>query len=173
MKPDSIKHNPDPAYLRGLIEKAGVTQRVAAESIGISPRLLRYYLTDRDGDFREAPYPVQYALERLSMTQELLSRELIESHLFSMIDLTDQRQSDGVYRWAWDWSVFGTTFLQEEDQVALDSAPVNTHKFESRDSAMRFAFMWISQNLRNLEDAAINEAREGLRYRAAKNTKAV
>lgn len=67
MKPDAIKHNPDPAYLRGVLGKSGLTQRAAAEAIGISPRLLRYYLTDRDGDFREAPYPVQYALERLAM----------------------------------------------------------------------------------------------------------
>ena len=66
MKPDSTLHNPDPAYLRGLLEKAGLTQRKAAEAIGISPRLLRYYLTDRSGDYREAPYPVQYALESIA-----------------------------------------------------------------------------------------------------------
>lgn len=173
MKPDSAKHNPDPDYLRALLEKAGLTQRAAAEAIGISPRLLRYYLTDRDGDYREAPYPVQYALERLTMEPEKLTRELIESHLFSMIDVIDQRQGDGVYRWAWDWSPFGATFLPDENQERLDSAPVGVFKFESRDSAMRFAFKWISENLPRLEDAAVDEAREGLKYRAAQKVKAV
>lgn len=173
MKPDATKHNPDPVYLRGLLEKAGLTQRAAAEAIGISPRLLRYCLTDRDGDHREAPYPVQYALERLAMEPEKLTRDLIESHLFSLIDLRDQKQPDGVYRWAWDWSEFGTTFLFAEKPDVVESAPVGVHRFASRDSAMRFAFMWISQNLPNMEEVAVNEAREGLRYRAAQKAKAV
>lgn len=172
MKPDSTKHNPNPAYLRSLLEKASLTQRAVAEAIGISPRLLRYYLTDRDGDYREAPYPVQYAIERLMMEPEKLTRDLIESHLFSLIDVRDQKQPDGVYRWAWDWSVFGASFLQAENQEVIDAAPVGVHKFESRDSAMKFAFMWISQNVPNLE-AAVSEAREGLKYREAQRAKAV
>lgn len=61
MKPDASRHNPAPDYLRGLVASSGLSQRAAAESIGISDRLLRYYLK---GD-RECPYPVQYALERL------------------------------------------------------------------------------------------------------------
>lgn len=173
MKPNSTKHNPDPAYLRGLLEKAGLTQRAAAEAVGISPRLLRYYLTDRGGDHREAPYPTQYALEMLAMQPEKLTRDLIELHLFSLIDLVDQRQGDGVYRWAWNWSEFGTYFLPHENQQTLDAAPVGVHRFESRDSAMKFAFMWISQNLPSLEAAVVSEAREGLKYRAAQRLGAV
>lgn len=61
MKPDARKHNPNPKYLRSLIEAAGLSQRAAAERIGIGDRLLRYYLSGE----REAPYPVQFALECL------------------------------------------------------------------------------------------------------------
>lgn len=67
MKPDSKKHNPDPAYLRELIGKTGMSQRKAAESIGISDRLMRSYLANRSTKTAQtAPYPVQFALERLA-----------------------------------------------------------------------------------------------------------
>lgn len=61
MKPNALKHNPDPDYLRELIDRAGLSQREAARRIGISERVMRYYLSGE----REAPYPVQYALESL------------------------------------------------------------------------------------------------------------
>lgn len=67
MKPDSNQHNPDPAYLRRLLERAGITQRAAAQQIGISDRVMRYYLMSEDSEsFRPAPYPVQYALEQIA-----------------------------------------------------------------------------------------------------------
>lgn len=34
MKPDATRHNPDPAYLRGLLLAAGVSQREAAPRTG-------------------------------------------------------------------------------------------------------------------------------------------
>jgi transcriptional regulator with XRE-family HTH domain len=61
MKPDASKHNPDPAYLRSLIEAAGLSQRAAAIKIGITDRTMRYYLSGE----RDAPYSVQFALENL------------------------------------------------------------------------------------------------------------
>ena len=64
MPPNSANHNPDPAYLRGLIERAGLSQREAARRIGVSERVMRYYLADPPVG-KPAPYPVQYALERL------------------------------------------------------------------------------------------------------------
>jgi hypothetical protein len=72
MKPDASARNPAPDYLRGLIEQAGISQREAAELIGIEPRLLRYYLTDPASgkQFRVAPYPVQFALECLAPCKE-------------------------------------------------------------------------------------------------------
>jgi predicted transcriptional regulator len=64
MKPDASNHNPDPRYLRGLLEAASVSQRQAAQLLGISDRVMRYYLSDEGSDsFRPAPYTVQFALE--------------------------------------------------------------------------------------------------------------
>ncbi len=64
MKPNASKHEPDPAYIRGLIERAGLSQREAARRIGVSERMMRYYVSD-DQNAPRAPYPVQYALENL------------------------------------------------------------------------------------------------------------
>lgn len=66
MKPDASLHNPDPAYLRGLLDRAGVSQREAAARIDISERMMRYYLAPEEADHRPAPYIVQYALERMA-----------------------------------------------------------------------------------------------------------
>jgi transcriptional regulator with XRE-family HTH domain len=65
MKPDIALHNPCPAYLRGLLDQAGLTQVQAAERIGVSARMMRYYLADGD-KHRAAPYMVQFALECLA-----------------------------------------------------------------------------------------------------------
>lgn len=64
-RPDAQLHNPDPAYLRQLLAIGNYTQSQAAAAIGLSPRAMRYYLTDRAGDHRDAPYVVQFALECL------------------------------------------------------------------------------------------------------------
>ena len=67
MKPNANNHNPAPRYLRGLLEQAGLTQRQAAQLLGISDRVMRYYLSDEASDsYRAAPYPVQFALECLA-----------------------------------------------------------------------------------------------------------
>ena len=62
MTPDASLHDPRPEYLRALLDQAGMSQREAARRIGISERVMRYYLAGE----REAPYPVQYAIERLA-----------------------------------------------------------------------------------------------------------
>lgn len=67
MKPDASSHSPDPRYLRGLLEKAGVSQRRAAQLIGISDRMMRYYLSDESAPtYSAAPYAVQFAIECLA-----------------------------------------------------------------------------------------------------------
>ena len=62
MTPDASKHNPDPKYLRELIEKAMVAQSEAAVLIGINERSMRRYL---DGTY-EIPYVVQFCMECLA-----------------------------------------------------------------------------------------------------------
>ena len=54
-------HNPDPGYLRSLIESAGISQQEAARRIGINVRMTRFYLA---GTY-PIPYPIQFAAERL------------------------------------------------------------------------------------------------------------
>jgi hypothetical protein len=67
MKPDASRHNPKPSYLRGLIATSGLSQKEAAQRIGIDERAMRRYLASRDAAYwLDAPYPVQYALEQLS-----------------------------------------------------------------------------------------------------------
>lgn len=65
MKPSATKHNPDPAYLRELLDRAGISQREAARRIGISDRAMRYYLSEDPQAWKPAPYAVQYAMENL------------------------------------------------------------------------------------------------------------
>lgn len=50
-----------------LIGIAGLTQKTAAERIGIHERTMRQYLADRNAATAlVAPYPVQYCLEQLA-----------------------------------------------------------------------------------------------------------
>jgi predicted transcriptional regulator len=65
VKPDATKHNPDPEYIRGLVEASGLSQQAAAREIGISARVMRYYLSGE----REAPYPVQFCLQNLKQAK--------------------------------------------------------------------------------------------------------
>lgn len=62
MKPDPKTYNPDHAYLRGLVERSGLSQREAAKRIGLSDRAMRYYLSGE----RKPMYAVQYLLEVLA-----------------------------------------------------------------------------------------------------------
>lgn len=66
MIPDANKHDPRPEYLRALLDQAGLSQREAARRIGVSERMMRYYLAPESADYRPAPYAVQYALESLA-----------------------------------------------------------------------------------------------------------
>lgn len=68
MTPDISQHNPDPAYLRGLIERAGLSQREAARRLGITDRVMRCYLAPLTAKSSlSAPYLVQYGLEQLAL----------------------------------------------------------------------------------------------------------
>lgn len=67
MTPDATKHDPRPEYLRSLVQRSGLSQRECARRLGISERVMRYYLSDVAADHRPAPYPIQFALECLSV----------------------------------------------------------------------------------------------------------
>lgn len=70
MKPDIKQHNPDPTYLRALLEQAGLSQRKAAHLLGVSERMMRYYLVHSDDpNYRPMPYTVQFAIECLAKTE--------------------------------------------------------------------------------------------------------
>lgn len=59
-----LHHNPDPAYLRGLIERAGISQREAARRLGVEDTTVRRWLSTPP---RVAcPYSAQVALELLA-----------------------------------------------------------------------------------------------------------
>ncbi|MDO4897075.1 MAG: helix-turn-helix transcriptional regulator [Moraxella sp.] len=68
MKPNAqTSYNPDPDYLRELIAKTGLTQKAVAELVGVSPRMMRSYLTFTDNTtYQKAPYAVQFAIECLA-----------------------------------------------------------------------------------------------------------
>ena len=69
MKPDIKQHNPDPTYLRALLEQAGLSQRKAAHLLGVSERMMRYYLVHTsDQNYRPMPYTAQFCLECLAKT---------------------------------------------------------------------------------------------------------
>lgn len=67
MKFDPTNHNPDPAYLRGLIEKIELSQRKIAALLGIDERTFRMYLANRKAkNILDCPYVVQFCLEWLA-----------------------------------------------------------------------------------------------------------
>lgn len=66
-KPDATRYNACPTYLRAILAKAGVSQRKAAELLGMSAAGLQNYIRDpADPKYRKAPYVVQFALEALA-----------------------------------------------------------------------------------------------------------
>lgn len=69
-------HRPDPEYLLGLLNAAGLSQSEAARRLGISDRTMRRYLAlpgrrDASGNSVservECPYTVQFSLEMLAL----------------------------------------------------------------------------------------------------------
>jgi len=66
-QPDASRHDPRPEYLRALLAQSGLTQRAAAQLIGISDRQMRAHLCDPSiPGYRTPSYAVQYALEQLA-----------------------------------------------------------------------------------------------------------
>lgn len=57
-------HNPDPAYLRDLIKRAGISQREAARRLGVEDTTVRRWLASPPRAV--CPYSAQVALELLA-----------------------------------------------------------------------------------------------------------
>lgn len=68
LRPDASLHNPDPQYLRGLLRRTGLSQREAAEMIGIPVRTLEDFLSVKNR--ARADYRTQFALEVLADSAE-------------------------------------------------------------------------------------------------------
>ena len=67
MRPDVSRHNPDPTYVRSLIDDIGLPQRQIARILGVDETLFRKYITHtHNASYRECPYLVQFALEQWS-----------------------------------------------------------------------------------------------------------
>lgn len=68
MRPDAAKlHNPDPEYLKMLLEQSGLSRSEAARRIGLSYNALINYLRDPSEPlYRKADYRTQFALECLA-----------------------------------------------------------------------------------------------------------
>lgn len=67
MKPDPSKHRPkDPEYVRELLDKAGLSQRAAARTLGVGDRTVRHWCAGT----LAIPYTAQFALECLAKEKE-------------------------------------------------------------------------------------------------------
>lgn len=93
---------------------------------------------------------------------ETLTRDLIETHLMSSIDIHSEEQKDGVTRFAWALSKMATPHNDRETDEREWS-----FEFKSYDSARNFALGWIRKHRPDLERAAKQEAIEGIKYRAS------
>lgn len=70
MKPNAELYNPDPEYLRTLIEQGGYSLSETARLIGMSRNGLRNYLRKPSEHLsRRADYRVQFALECLAQQE--------------------------------------------------------------------------------------------------------
>lgn len=68
-KPDAALHNQDPAYLRELVARTGLTREAWVARLGFTDRTLRHYLSGGS----PIPYTVQYAAECLASGKRVKS----------------------------------------------------------------------------------------------------
>lgn len=94
---------------------------------------------------------------------EKLTRELIESHLMSFIEIESREQRDGVTRWAWVLSP-----VAGESHVSDDKDREMSFEFKSFEAARNFALGWIRRHRPMFYAAAVQEAKDGIKYRASR-----
>jgi transcriptional regulator with XRE-family HTH domain len=81
-------YNPDPLYLRHLIEQTGLTQAECARRVGIDPSTLRRNLANGTRTALRADYRTQYALERL-----VADTHKKEGSMEDIVSLTPENQA--------------------------------------------------------------------------------
>lgn len=65
-RPEEIKRNHEPGYVRRLLNQAGLTQRVFAARANLSEKTVNQYFTGKV----KMPYPVQFMLEFFASTSQ-------------------------------------------------------------------------------------------------------
>jgi len=91
------------------------------------------------------------------MAAEKLTRALIECHLMSFIEI---EKKEGAERWAWG--------LSEMAVPRAEAGVDGIYKFTSAQAAQNYAFGWIRRNRPDIERIAMQEAKDGIAYRASK-----
>lgn len=94
---------------------------------------------------------------------ESLTRELIDSQLMIFVEVMSEEQRDGVTRWGWVL----TKMAGETESRQLEKREFS-FEFSSFETARNYALGWIRLNRPALEKAAVQEAIDGIRYRASK-----
>lgn len=93
---------------------------------------------------------------------EKLTRELVESHLMSFVELKSRVTPRGTTRWAWILSAMAAPERRdlEEDEFEF--------RYKSQEAARNYALGWIRKNRPDLQKAAVQEAADGIHYRATR-----
>jgi hypothetical protein len=81
---------------------------------------------------------------------EKLTRQLIEDHMRSFIDVTKEKDK------------YGWTLSELAD---CEDWPSTVHKFASEREAVNAAIGWIKINCPNIERIAVSEAKAGIAWR--------
>lgn len=92
---------------------------------------------------------------------EQLTRDLIETHLLSYVEFRSEETRNGT-RWAWCLSPMANASYGSE--VAAHEW---SFEYKSFEAARNYALKWLRENRKDLEAAAVQEARDGIRYRDA------
>lgn len=97
--------------------------------------------------------------------EEKLTKELVDAHLMSFVEISPSVGQKGGISFAWKLSnmvdgPINRQLAQTEGKFAFKTAGM----------ALSYALEWIRKNMPDLEQAAVKEAKEGIRYRAWKST---
>lgn len=84
-------HNPDPDYIRKLVDNIGLSQRELARLIGTNDRSMRHWLSGNT----PIPYSCQFALEYLAEKKKIVFN--IADVIGTLSDLIEANKLSGGY----------------------------------------------------------------------------